>query len=607
MTDLPPAAAALLQEAIRLHTGGRPAEALAAYTAMLQQQPGHAGAWQLLGLLHSQQRRPGEALRCYERALAATPAPDAKLHLAYALALRRLGRQDAALAAFDAALALQPDNPSIRTERAVLLFDMGRHADALPGLDLAARRQPDHPSIAVARHFAAGMICRWNAEEEAAMQRLLAAPPPADARVNPFPLVFFTEDPALQRRWAEQRAAEIAAAQAIPLPPPDWPRPGAATADRGRRIRVGYLSHDLRNHAVGHIMAELFELHDRERFDILLLSTGRDDGSEIHRRYRAIAGFHDLSGLDLNALGRRIRELQPDILIDLQGYTVGSYMPLLAQRLAPVQIDWIGFPGTMGRASQVDYIMADAKVIPPGMDRHYSEAVIRLPHCYQPNNRQRIVGPTQPRSAYGLPEAGTVFACFNRPVKIRPAMFAAWMDILRAVPDSLLMLYAPAEDARANLRREAERHGIDAARLQFAGTLPQEAYLARYRAVDLVLDTYPYGSHSTASDCLWAGTPLLALTGETFASRVAGSILQAVGLPELVTTRLEDYVAAAIRLGRDAAARTALRERLRAGLPTAPLFDTPQMARDVEAALAEIWNLHGRGAAPRSIALPPAG
>ncbi|MEK9970342.1 MAG: tetratricopeptide repeat protein [Ferrovibrio sp.] len=601
MTDLP-ADPALLQEAIRLHTGGRPAEALAAYGAFLHQQPDHAAAWQLLGLLHGQQNRPGEALRCYERALAVTPAPDAKLHLAHALALRRLGRQDEALVAFDAALALAPGHVPAQTERAVLLFDMGRHAEALPGLDLAAARQPDHPSIAVARHFAAGMICRWDAAEAEAVQTLLAGTPRADAKVNPFPLVFFTEDPALQRRWAEQRAADIATAQAVALPPPQWPQP-----EPGRRIRIAYLSHDLRNHAVGHIMAELFELHDRSRFDVMVLSTGRDDGSDIHKRYRAIAGFHDLSGLDLAALGRRIRDLQPDILIDLQGYTVGSYMPLLVQRLAPVQIDWIGFPGTMGRAAQVDYIMADAQVIPPDADRHYSEAVIRLPHCYQPNNRQRIVGPEQPRRSYGLPDKAVVFACFNRPVKIRPKMFAAWMAILRDVPDSVLLLYASAEDARANLRREAETHGIDAGRLHFAGTLPQDQYLARYRAVDLVLDTYPYGSHSTASDCLWAGTPLLALTGETFASRVAGSILQAVGLPELVTTRPEEYVAAAIRLGRDRAALAGLRDKLRAGLAVAPLFDTPQMARDVEAAFTEIWNLHCRGEAPRGIALPSTG
>jgi predicted O-linked N-acetylglucosamine transferase (SPINDLY family) len=601
MTDLPPAEPDLLQEAIRLHTGGRPGEALAAYTAFLTQQPGHAGAWQLLGLLHSQQRRPGEALRCCERALAVTPAPDAKLHLAHAMALRAVGRQEDALAAFDAVLGQVPGHAAAQTERAVLLFDMGRHAEALPGLDRAAARQPDHPSIAVARHFAAGMLCRWDAAEASAMQALLAAVPQPDSRVNPFPLVFFTEDPALQRRWAEQRAADIAAAQAVVLPPPHWPQPQA-----GHRIRIAYLSRDLRNHAVGHIMAELFELHDRSRFEVLLLSAGSEDDSEIHRRYRAIDGFHDLSGLDLARLGRRIRDLQPDILIDLQGYTAGSFMPLLVQRLAPVQIDWIGFPGTMGRASQVDYIMADPQVIPPGAEQHYSEAVIRLPHCYQPNNRQRIVGPQQPRSAYGLPDDAMVFACFNRPVKIRPAIFAAWMRILEAVPDSLLLLYAPAEDARANLRREAQQHGIDPGRLHFAGTLPQAQYLARYRSVDLVLDTFPYGSHSTASDCLWAGTPLLALTGETFASRVAGSILQAVGLPELATTRLEDYVATAIRLGRDRAALAALRDRLRAGLSTAPLFDTPQLARDVEAALAAIWDIHCRGAAPRAISLPPA-
>jgi predicted O-linked N-acetylglucosamine transferase (SPINDLY family) len=599
MTVFPPDAAALLQDAIRLHTGNRPAEAIAAYTAFLQQQPNHLGALRLLGLLLSQQQRHGEALRIYDRALA-LDGSDAKLHLSHALCLRALGRQEAALAAFDAVLARLPDHPAALAERAVLLFDLGRHAEALPGLDIAAAKHPGRVDIAVARHFSAGMLCRWDTAEAQAVLALLTAPTADGGTVNPFPLVFFTEDPALQRRWAERRAAQVTATRSIALPPPQWPMPAA-----DRRIRVGYLSQDLRNHAVGHIMPELFELHDRSRFDIALLSTCRDDGSAIHRRYRAIPGFHDLAGRDLPTLGRAIRELQLDILVDLQGYTVGSFAPLLAQRLAPLQIDWIGFPGTMG-GLQIDYIMADGIVIPPGAEAHYSEQVIRLPHCYQPNNRQRAVAEPAARAEYGLPEQAVVFACFNRPVKIRPALFAAWMEILRAVPDSVLLLYAPAAEAADNLRHAAQQHGIDAVRLVFAGNLPQEQYLARYRVVDLVLDTFPYGSHSTASDCLWAGCPLLSLSGDSFASRVAGSILHAAGLPELATTRLEDYTATAIRLGRDRAALAALRQKLQNGLAAAPLFDTPQLARDVEAAYAAIWDLHCRGEAPRAIALPAA-
>lgn len=592
-----PALDTLLQDAIRLHTARQLAEAEAAYAAILQQRPDHGGVLRLLGLLLSQQRRHAEALVCYEHALR-QDRDDAKLHLSHALCLRALGRQDAALAAFDAALKLAPERVDIQAERATLLFDLGRHAEALPGLDLAARAFPDRVDIAVARHFSAGMLCRWDAEADAAVTRLLSGTAASIGTVNPFPLVFFTEDAALQRRWAERRAAQVAATKSIALPPPSWP---AARADR--RIRIGYLSHDLRNHAVGHIMAELFELHDRGRFEIALLSTGRDDGSAIHRRYRAIPGFRDLAGCDLATLGHEIRALQIDILVDLQGYTVGSFAPLLAQRLAPLQVGWIGFPGTMG-GLHVDYIMADATVIPAGAESHYSEQVIRLPHCYQPNNRQRSVAETAPRRDYGLPEDAVVFACFNRPVKIRPAMFAAWMRILQAVPDSVLLLYAPAEEAAANLRRAATAHGIASERLVFAGNLPQPQYLARYRAVDLVLDTFPYGSHSTASDCLWAGCPLLSLSGETFASRVAGSILQAVGLQELAMSELEDYVATAIRLGRDRAALSALRQKLQAGLAAAPLFDTPQMVRDVEAAYAAVWDLQCRGEAPRGIPLP---
>jgi predicted O-linked N-acetylglucosamine transferase (SPINDLY family) len=603
MTAPPPDDADHLQTAIALHTGNRPAEAIAAYRDFLQRQPAHGAALRLLGLLLSQQQRHAEALDCYDRALA-IDAAEPKLHLSRALCLRALGRQEAALAAFDAALKLAPANQAVLAERAGLLFDLGRHTDALPGLDIATAQHPARVDLAVARHFSAGMLCRWDDDEAVAVQALLmgtqnAGSADAGNTVNPFPLVFFTEDPALQRRWAEQRAAQIAQNQAISLPPPNWPPP-----DKTGRIRVGYLSQDFRNHAVGHIMPELFELHDRDRFDIALLSTGDDDGSAIHRRYRAIPGFCDLAGLDLAALGHRIRDMQIDILVDLQGYTTGSFAHLLAQRLAPLQIDWIGFPGTMGSRLNVDYIMADAQVIPQGADRHYSEQVIRLPHCYQPNNRQRVVGEPKSRADYGLPADAIVFACFNRPVKIRRPMFSAWMDILHAVPDSVLMLYVPADEARDNLRREAQQRGIAADRLVFAGVLPQEQYLARYRAVDLVLDTFPYGSHSTASDCLWAGCPLLALTGETFASRVAGSILQAVGLADLAMTRLEDYVAMAIRLGTDRAVLAALRKRLQDNLATAPLFDTPRMTRDVEAAYQTIWDMHCRGETPRAATLP---
>lgn len=606
MTVLPPDDANRLQAAIALHTGNRPAEAISAYQDFLQRQPAHSGALRLLGLLLGQQQRHSEALGCYDRALA-IDATEPKLHLSRALSLRALGRLEDALAAFDAALKRAPENPAMLAERAVLLFDLGRHTDALPGLDIATAQSPGRVDLAVARHFSAGMLCRWNDAEAATVQALLNAAQDAgggDAgnTVNPFPLVFFTEDPALQRRWAERRAAQIAQGQAISLQPPAWPQPANT-----QRIRVGYLSQDFRNHAVGHIMPELFELHDRARFDIALLSTGDDDGSAIHRRYRAIPGFCDLAGSDHATLGRRIRDMQIDILVDLQGYTTGSFAHLLAQRLAPIQIDWIGFPGTMGSRLNVDYIMADAQVIPQDADRHYSEQVIRLPHCYQPNNRQRVVGEPKSRADYGLPEntpeKAIVFACFNRPVKIRKPIFTAWMDILRAVPDSVLMLYVPADEARDNLRREAQQCGIAADRLVFAGTLPQEQYLARYRAVDLVLDTFPYGSHSTASDCLWAGCPLLTLTGETFASRVAGSILQAVGLPDLVMTRREDYVAMAIRLGTDRTALAALRKRLQGNLAAAPLFDTPRMTRDVEAAYQAIWDMHCRGEAPRAVTL----
>lgn len=594
--------AASLHDAIALHQQGRLEAAADLYAVLLAalppDSPQSAELLHLFGLLRSQQNDFAAARALLERALA--HGRSLKLVFSYAKCLEKLKLHAEALALFDEVIATQPDHVPAHQARAAILFETGRYQDALTSLDIVVAAKPKLVDARVARLFAGGMSCRWLPGEDEEVSALLTAAPPG-MTINPFPLAFFTTSAALQRDWGDRRSSKVALmARAQPAP-----AVVAAPRDPAGRIRIGYLGYDFRNHAVGHIMAELFELHDRGRFDIRILSCGKDDGSAIHQRYRRIDGFTDLFGLSRPQQEAAIRAAGIDILVDLQGHTVGHFNDMLARRLAPVQVHWIGFPGTIG-GGLVDYIVADHRVIPDGAEHFYVERIIRLPRCYQPNNRQRMVAKPLSRTAYGLPESGVVFCCFSRPVKIRPPLFAAWMDILRNVPGSVLWLYGPQPDAIDNLRRAAAGHGIAPERLVFAGAAQQPEYLARYRAADLMLDTYPYGSHSTGSDTLWAGCPLLTLRGETFPSRVAASLVSAAGLPQLVCESYADYGAMAIRLGNDPAALAALRRQLEETRFSMALFDTPQTTRDLEAALAMAWDLHRRGAPPQHIALPPA-
>jgi predicted O-linked N-acetylglucosamine transferase (SPINDLY family) len=299
------------------------------------------------------------------------------------------------------------------------------------------------------------------------------------------------------------------------------------------------------------------------------------------RLVRACEHFTDIAWDPDDVAARRIRDEGIDVLVDLKGYTLGARTGILARRPAPLQLHWVGYPGTMGTPF-IDGVVADPVVVPPGAETHYTERVLRLPHCYQPNDRQRPVDAPRPRGEYGLPEAAVVFCCFNQAYKISPEIFAFWMRLLAAVPGSVLWLLEDNAAATANLRRAATAHGVDAARLVFAPRAPLAAHLARYAAADLALDTFPYGSHTTASDALWAGCPLVALAGETFAARVSGSIVAAAGFPELVTAGLAQYEALALQLATDPAGRAALRARLAAARTTAPLFDSPGFTRALE-------------------------
>jgi protein O-GlcNAc transferase len=376
----------------------------------------------------------------------------------------------------------------------------------------------------------------------------------------------------------------------------------SARRARKRRIAIGYLSTDFHDHATAHLMLSLFELHDRNEFDIFGYSCGKDDGSYYRERIqRDCDKFVDVRNLNHADAAKCIYEDEVDVLVDLKGYTAGNRLGICALRPAPVQVTYLGFPGTTG-ADFFDYIITDRIVTPEDHASFYSEKFVYLPHCYQVNNHTQLISNKYwGKVDFGLPDGGFVFCSFNLPYKIEPVMFDVWMKILRQVPEGVLWLLRRNETAERNLRREAEARGVNCERLVFSGKLPKDEHLARLRLADLALDTRIVNGHTTTSDALWAGVPAITVEGNHFASRVSASILSAIGLPELITHSLDEYQALAVRLAQDPAELHAIQKKLEKNRLTKPLFDTPRFARNIERAYKEMWKIFLAGEEPRQI------
>jgi predicted O-linked N-acetylglucosamine transferase (SPINDLY family) len=366
------------------------------------------------------------------------------------------------------------------------------------------------------------------------------------------------------------------------------------------------MSADYQEHATSWLIAGLIERHDRSRFETIALSLGPDlPGSAMRQRlHAAFERFVDVSCMEDLKVAQSLRELEIDVLVDLGGLTQNSGTGVLAWRPAPIQVNYLGYSGTLG-ASYVDYILADRFVIPDGYAQYYSEKVVRLPDCFQVNDSaRRIADATPTRAEMGLPEQGLVFCCFNNNYKITPPIFDIWMRILGSVPGSVLWLAGDQPCVVFNLQAEATKRKIDPRRLVFATRVPSlDDHLARYRLADLFLDTLPYNAHTTASDALWAGLPVLTCAGESFAARVAGSLLNAVGLPELVTHSLQAYEALVLQLARDPGALADIKKKLVANRGTCPLFDTDRFRRNIERAYTEMWRIFKDGLPPASFDL----
>ena len=576
---------------------GRIADAEASARAAIAADPNYAAGWHNLALALQPQGRALEALDAAGRAVGAAPAEPAYSGVKAQLEMAA-GMMARARSTLDAALARKPQSAALRLELAGLLEREGDLDGAMAAYADAMRLAPEHGAALSQLLFLRQRNADWRDLDDL-RKRFRDGVAAGVPLLSPFVLLSQPSTRVEQRRCAEAWSAALAPAVAAGTSP--------ARPLGGDRLRLGYLSADFHTHATAYLAAGLFESHDRSRFEVTAYSTGPDDRSAMRARLlRGFDRFIDAAGFPPERLAEAIRRDGIDILIDLKGHTEGAAPAVLGLRPAPIQAHYLGYPGTLG-GGLVDYLIGDAIVTPPQHAADYAETLALLPGSYQVNDRARSIADAPSRDALDLPPEAVVFCCFNNSYKFNPEVFDAWMKILAQIPDAVLWLLARDHDSHltGNLRREAVRRGIDARRLVFAASRPNPEYLALYRVADLFLDTWPYNAHTTASDALWAGCPVVTWRGETFAGRVAASLLTAVGLPELACDSVEGYVATAIALGRDAGERRRMREYLDGPGRQSPLFDTAATTRALETAYLAMADQYRRGVRePIRVGLP---
>jgi len=589
---LPGYAAAHNNRGTALRDLGRLEESLASHERALAINPDYAEAHNNLGIVLRALKRFDAALASHERAAAILPEY-AEAHLNRGAILHDLGRFHEALESFQHALAVRSDYADAYRNQGLTLRELGRPEEALASYERALALSPgDRFLEGVCRH-ARMQICDWSGRA-AELDELSVGIECGRPVITPFAALSLFDSLPLQRRsasiWARE---ECRPAQMLP-PLRDY--------SAHPKVRIGYFSADFRNHAVSALAAELFECHDRSAFELTAFALGPDvhDGlrERVERAFDRFIPCFDKSDEQVAALAR---SLEIDIAVDLGGYTQHARPRIFAQRAAPIQVSYLGFLGSMG-APFMDYLLADEVIVPPGLRRHYSERIAYLP-AYQVNDTRRTASDRVfTRAELGLPPTGFVFCCFNASYKITPDTFGSWMRILAATPGSSLLLLGDNNAARQNLRRQAARSGVEPARLVFAARIPYGDYLSRYRAADLFLDTHPYNAGTTASDALWVGLPVLTYAGETFAARVAASLLTSVGLSELVTESRAGYERLAIGLAADPDRLAATRQVLAAARCGAALFDTPRFTRSLEALYRRMHERHRLGLLPEDLA-----
>jgi predicted O-linked N-acetylglucosamine transferase (SPINDLY family) len=579
-----------------LASQNRVEEALACYERARALRPDLAEAHNNIGNLLKETGRLDEAVASYNRALTLTP-DDAVIHNNLGAVLHALGRSEEAIASYRRALAFDPDYVEALCNLGDVLNWQGKRIEALAYFARAVALKPDDDMALASWFYEKQHLCDWDGYHDAEARARKGGNPPYSLCTG-FTLLGISST--AQERF--ERIRRMASQYDVPeadLCPRRPPR-------RRERIRLGYLSADFRQHAVAVLCAGLIEQHDRREFEVIGYSYGPDDHSGLRGRFaRAFDRFHDIAGLAHRRAAELIHADEVDILVDLTGYTGPCRPMILAHRPAPIQVNYLGYPSTMG-ADFVDYVIVDRFVVPADQQPYFSEKLVHLPACYQCNDDKREIAAHSPsRAECRLPEDGFVFCCFNNVYKITPDFFEIWMRLLRAVPGSVLWLMNVNHLTRANLAREATARGVEPARIVLAPPMPLAAHLGRHRLADLFLDTLPYNAHTTGSDALWAGLPVVTCAGDSFAGRVGGSLLRAAGLPELVTSSLEEYEKLALRLARDPALLRGLRDRLAQHRTSCPLFDTARSARDLEAAYRAMQRRREAGLPPAPFAVAP--
>jgi predicted O-linked N-acetylglucosamine transferase (SPINDLY family) len=595
LADAPGDIEARVVRAVARQHGGDPAGAEADYLHAVKAAPGHPIAALNLGALHLSRGENGAAAALFDAVLADRPGMFEAL-LNRGVVHQLAGESRLAQDCFDAAAKARPDAPEPHWRLSELHRFANRLDLAIAAGAKAVALAPDNAHALAHLVYARMRACDWagledqlaqlRAAVEARLDRGLTSP------LRPFVAMAAYDDAGFNLRVAQSESRRIAGRM--------QPIRDALGASEQRRhsgpIRVGYLSAGFRDHPTAHLTRRLYKLHDRARFTVVGLALGADDGSHYRRDIATDCDrFIDLVGLDAGAAAQRVREAGIDILVDLHGYLQDNRIGLLAARPAPVQVNYLGFPGTTG-ADFHDYIICDRTIVPRGEERHYAETPVFMPHCYQVNDPAQDQAIHRPsRADAGLAEGAVVFASFNVNYKIDPVMFGAWSTILNRVPGSVLWLLKSSDLAARNLQREAEDRGVDGGRIVFADLAPKAAHMARLPLADLGLDTRICNGHTTTTDMLCAGVPVVTLRGRHFASRVASSLLINDGLEDLVTTTLDAYVERAVTLANDRGALAAVRARVTANRKSHPLFNVEAYVRDLEAAYEAMWRRHCAG------------
>jgi len=535
-----------------------------------------------------------EAIAHYDKALNLKP-DYAEAWSNKGITLHELKRYGEAITHYDSALSLKPDYAEAWSNKGGTLNELKRYDEAIAHYDKALSLRPDIDWVYGSLMHARGKICSWLglADSLKNISRKINA---NEMVASPFVLLALNDDALLHKK-----ASEIYAQDKYPTPSSLEAIPKSSKKEK---IRIAYFSPDFRNHPVSFLTSELFELHDRHRFSVFAFSLQQAPvGDETILRLRnGFDKFFDVGNMSDKEIAQFAREHEVDIAIDLAGYTKYSRTGIFSYRAAPIQVSYLGYPGTMG-ADYIDYLIADKTIIPVESQSYYSEKVVYLPNSYQVNDRKRLISERQfTRQELGLPENGFVFCCFNNNFKILPTTFDSWMRILKSVDGSVLWLFKDNPWAVENLKKEAQKQGIDEQRLVFAERMPLlSEHLARHHQADLFLDTFPYNAHTTTSDALWAGLPVLTLMGQSFASRVAASLLNAIGLPELITNTQEEYEALAIELAMNPKKLATIKEKIRVNRLTTPLFNTPLFTKNIEAAYLRMYECYQNDLKPDHI------